>query len=94
MPVVGFDDFDIHTVAQRPRRHIHQLEAEIDTNAHIWREHNRDVLRGTADFGFLFSREASRADDHGLTSGLTDMQMIKGRRRTGEVCLLYTSRCV
>jgi len=43
-----FDDFDVVTFGEMPRRELEQLERYIHAHAHVRREHDPDSFAGSA----------------------------------------------
>jgi hypothetical protein len=62
-------DLDVVAVAQRARRHVEQLEHDVHADAHVGRQHDRDVLRVLRDARLLRVAEAGGAD-HRLHAAL------------------------
>jgi hypothetical protein len=44
VPVMRFDNLDIELVIQHARRHVQQLQRQIDADTHVGREHDGNLL--------------------------------------------------
>ncbi|MCY1558040.1 hypothetical protein D9M68_949420 [compost metagenome] len=82
---MGFDDFDIHVVAEHPRRSVEQLQAKVDADTEVGREDDRDLLAGLGQQLLLLRRKAGGADNHRLAGLAANLQVLQGDRRMGKV---------
>ena len=65
-PVVPFHDLRVEALAlERFRREVHELEQQVDHEAHVRNEQHRSLVRGGFDFGFLFGAVPGGGDDNG-----------------------------
>ncbi|MCY1430493.1 hypothetical protein D9M71_464430 [compost metagenome] len=85
MPVVRLENLDIHVITQHAGGGIQQLQAQVDADTEVGGEDDRYFLAGLDQLLFLFWREASSADDHGLACLAAERQILQGHRRVGEV---------
>ncbi len=85
VPVMRLDDLDIHIVTQHARRGIQQLEAQIDANAEVGGEDDRDLSGRRDQALLLFRRKAGGTDHHGLAGAPADLQVLQRHRRVSEV---------
>ncbi len=85
VPVMGFDDLDIHFIAQHPGGGIQQFQAQVDADAEVGGKDDGDLLGRLAQQLLFFRGEAGGADHHGLAGGAADLQVLQGHRGVGEI---------
>ncbi|MNZ93102.1 hypothetical protein D3C78_1121570 [compost metagenome] len=85
VPVVSLDDLDIDIITQHPRSHVQQLQAEVDANAEVGGEDDRNVLARFGQQLLFFGRETGGADDHRLACLAAERQVLQGHRGMSEV---------
>ncbi|MNE30564.1 hypothetical protein D3C80_1240880 [compost metagenome] len=85
VPVMRLDDFDVYFITQHARSGVEQLQAQVDTDAEVRREDDRDLLASFGQELLLFNAETGGADDHGLAGLAAERQVFQGDRRVGEV---------
>ena len=83
--VVCLGDFDIHGIAQHPRRGFQQLEAQVHAHAHIGCKNNSDVLGGIGNLLLPGVIEAGGADDEPAPVLLAEREMTERGLGAGEV---------
>jgi hypothetical protein len=77
VPVVGLDDLDVVAFAENPRRHVEQLENDVDADAHVRREDDRDVLRCSRNRCLAGNVKAGGTDDHRHAVAATDFEVLR-----------------
>ncbi|MNF87248.1 hypothetical protein D3C84_697100 [compost metagenome] len=82
---MGFDDLDIHFVAEYAGGGIQQLEAEVHADAVVGGEDDRDFLGRIRQLHFLLGGETGGTDHHGLAGLAADFQVLEGHGRVSEV---------
>ena len=83
--MVRLDDLDVHAVAERPRRDVEELEAEVDPDAHVRGVHDGDVAGRILQRPDLVRGQAGGADDHRAAPRPARPGVFDGRLRQGEV---------
>ena len=85
MAVVGFDDLDVVAGGKRLRRHLQQLEGDVDAHTHVGRHDDGDVARGLLDLALVRLGKAGGADDQVDTARTAGRHMRHRAFGPGEV---------
>ncbi len=83
--MVQLDDLDIEIITEDLRRLFEQLEAGVDPDAHVRRQHHRDLFSVLLSVGALLGSETGRAADHHLAELGADREVFQGDIGEGEV---------
>ena len=76
--MVRFDDFNVIVVAKRFRHELNSLEHNVNTDAHIWRHHARNILGELLYFRKFSLRKSCRGKNHCFT-GIADVTQMFNR---------------
>ena len=83
--VVRLDDLDVESFGERAAGDVEQLQHDVDADAHVGREDDRDVLGVRRDRALLRRIESGRAD-HRCDAGFgARRHMRESTGRSGEI---------